>query len=219
MGGVVNGVSNAISSVGNAIGGALFGSEAPKNPRDYIQNRGRPEDLKFRSLTDENGNLLPQFKLSSGEDYTKLANQQLVEKLRQSRDDAALQNQGTMTSALSSLASRGGLSEGARRSIARQGAEADMQANQGITKSGIDASNQIGMKQFDIGREAEKANLDTRISNLQAQRNFEADDYARKMAEWGANQTSNSMLANAPKPKGGIVGGLTQGVGSALGKG
>ena len=71
----------------------------------------------------------------------------------------------------------------------------------------------ISEKQFDIGREAERANVGNLIGNQKGLNEFNLGMYGQDMNAWGANQTANAQI-RASKPKGGILGG----VGSVLGK-
>jgi hypothetical protein len=200
------------------LGNTLFGDNSPMDPGANIRNMARPDDPTYLGLTDKDGNLDPRFKLSSGEQYSELAKNQLAQSQAEARDNNAIAGTGSAIAARNSLASRGGLSGGAAALLQRNQMENTMKGDQAVTQAGIKGSNDIGMKQFDIGREAEKANIGSLISNQRGQNEFNQSRYATQMAEYGASQTADAMARAAPKPKGGVVGGLTQGVAGITGK-
>lgn len=177
------------------------------------QQMARPERVQFTGLTDQAGNLQDRFKLSGGEGYTAIANKRLQQDLAKGKEEAAAQAAGAQAQARNQLASRGGLGSGTAALLARQGMTDQLNALQGVTQKGIEGGQGIAEKQFDIGREAEKANVANLIGNQQALNQYNLGMYGQDMAAWGANQTANAQI-RASKPKGGIL----CGVGSVLGK-
>jgi len=199
-------------------GNTLFGDNSPRDPRSNIKNMVRPDDPTFQGLTNADGNLDAKYQLSSGDEYSQLAKDQLAQSQVQARDSNALEGTGASIAARNNLASRGGLTGGAAALMQRNQMENTMKGGQAITQAGIQGSNQIGMKQFDIGRDAEKTNLGNLVGNRKAENDFTQQRYATQMAEYGASQTADEMARNARRPKGGAVGGITQGIGGILGK-
>lgn len=208
MGGVLKGV-----------GGFMWGQDDDNvDPRSSIVDMARPGDSQYYGLTDDQGNLQDKYKLSNGDQYTQLAQNRLTQDLANSRDRASMQGAGNLANARNQMASRGGLSGGAAALLNRQSMTDQTNAQQGITGQGLQSQQNIGEKQFDIGREAEKTNLSNLIGDRQGLNSFNQNKYNQQMAEWAANQSANAMARNAPHAKGGVLGGITQGIGSTLGK-
>jgi len=208
MGGVVKGTGDVMTGgvFNKGVQKTLWGGQPEANFDG--QYMARPDWL----LTDEKGNLRENFKLSDGSGYTKSAQDRLGTDIAKSRDEAALASAGAQGQARNQLASRGGLSGGMAALLANTAQTNQMNAQQDITGQNIRGQQDINKNTYDIGREAEKYNLGNALQ-------LGKSKYETDMKEWGANQTSNSMLANAPRPKGGILGGATQGIGGLLGKG
>lgn len=205
MGGILKGVGNF-----------LWG-EQPE-PDFSLENMKRPERITYKGLTDAQGNLANKYKLSNGADYKAIANQGLQQKIAKASEDVAKQQAGAQIEALNRLATKTGVSGGVAASVARQGATDKLNALQGLTQKGIEEGQKISEKTFDIGREAEKINLANLIGDVRGQQAFTENMYGLDMNEFGASKTSDSMKRNAPRPKGGVLGGITQGVGSVIGK-
>lgn len=198
-------------------GNALWGSQPTP---DFTQaNMKRPDRIKYSGITDEQGNLLSNFKMSDGAGYSDIAKAGLAQNIAQGRDKAAMAGAGASAQARNSLAQRGGASGGAAAILARQAMTDQSAAQQGLTTEDIQGQQKIGEKTFDIGREAEKYNLGNAIGDVGKRQGFNENMYGMDMAEYGASQTADAMRKNAPRPKGGVLGGAVNGVGSILGKG
>lgn len=201
MGGIISGVGNA-----------LFGDQS-KGPGPQQTNLyGAPNLSQYTSTTDSKGNLLPQFMLTGAENYAPLANQQLATNVATARDQATQQAQGAQNAARDSLASHGGLSGGSAAQLARANQQGLMNANQGVTQSQLNAQNQNALNQFGLTQQQSQYNIGNALNQNNMNNNLVNSAY-------GAQQTANAMAANAPKPKGGLVGGALNTVGNIFGKG
>lgn len=200
MGSVINGANKA---TGGLIDPAnIFTPDDPNAGQQYM---AKPKDVSFVGLTNPDGSLQDQFKMSDGSGYTALANARLGTDVAQARDQAQMSAAGAGSAARDQLASRGGLSGGMAALLARNNQSDLINANQGISQKQIGAGQDIGAKQFDIGREAETSNVGALRGNQAALNDFTQNKYASDMAAYGANNTANAQLAAANKPKTGIA--------------
>ena len=203
IGGIVGQVGNTGAGI-SGISNTLFGHETLAGQQQYMAKPGDP-------LTDAQGNILDKFKLSSGDQYSQLAKDQLNTSLATGRDTVAKTASGGMAEALNKLAQRGGAGEGSRLALARQAMESKAAGEQGVTAEGIKGLQDIGMKQFDIGREAEKYNLGNQFD-------WTKNKYNADTAAWAANETANAQLRGTKAPKGGVVGSVTNPAMRGIGK-
>lgn len=206
----------ALPIVGGIAGGLALNKAGNDKKNQYLSQQQavtKPEDIKFTGLGDQAGNLQDRFKLSGGEDYSRIAGEKLQLGTQDARDIAAKQAGTQEAMARQNLASRGGLSGGAAAILARQGQQSGMDAQQELTRKALGLEQDIASKQFDIGREAEKFNVGNLIGNERALNEFNLSKYANDMAAYGAGQSANAQI-RASAPKGGVLGG----VGSVLGK-
>lgn len=200
-----------------SVTGALWGDQP--EPDFTLANMKRPDRIKYKGLTTEEGDLLDKFKLSNGADYENIAKGRLSQNISKGRDEAAKSGAGAAAQARNAMASRGGLSGGAAALLARQQMTDQSGAQQGLTQQDIGGQQDIGEKTWDIGREAEKFNLGNQIGDVGRRQSFNEGMYGQDMSEWGASQTADAMRKNAPRPKGGVLGGITSGLGGIMGKG
>ena len=154
-------------------------------------NMGRPVTPDYFG---SDGMLKDQYQLSSGDDWSRLAKERLGTDIAGARNEATLSGAGAAQQARNALASRGGLSGGSAALLARQAMTDQSNAQQGITNTGVRGAQDIGMKQFDIGREAEKYNKGTALGLKQS-------TYDTQMKEWGASKSADAQ-AEAQNRKG-----------------
>jgi hypothetical protein len=234
MGGIVRSIGGALGGVAGALGGALpivspmlaltqkltSGDINQKEYNDQVAGLdpgARPGAVGFESITDnKTGQLKDQYKLSGGEGYSKLADERLATDTAQARNTAAQGQAGAQAQARTALSSKQGMTPAMAMRLAAQGQRDQMGAQQDITQGQVRGGQDVAAKQFDLGREAEKANLGSSIGDQQARNNFNMDRYKTQMGEWAAGKAGQSALEGSrPKSaKGGIMGG----VGSILGK-
>jgi len=120
--------------------------------------------------------------------------------------NAGLQSQTANDEAQAQLARNGGISSGARTSLARSSARDALNANQGVANTGMQArlgitANDMGLKQQLLGATAgveqnqNSTNLSNVLQNMQGQNLFNTNRYNQQMAGWGAQQSANATRA------------------------
>lgn len=172
------------------------------------------------SMTDAQGNLLPQYQVSAGQNvsmdpniasnpWAQMMSKQVGMQTNQQLDSAANQaNQGT-ANAWSQLAARGGLSAGAKQNVATQGANNAMMTAQGIRNTG--AQNQLGVlsnatqQQVALDQanraantQANQINTQTQLANTGMGNQYNMNKYNTQMQTWAAGQQANAT-ANQKK--------------------
>lgn len=177
----------------------------------------RPTASQFESITDNKTGLLKDnYKLSDGSGYSKLATDKLGTDIAKARDNAAAGGAQAQAQARTALASRGGITSGMAARLAMSGGRDQMAAQQGVTSQQVAGGQDIASKTFDIGREAEKANIGTMTQDQRERNMFNDSRYKAQMQEWAAGKAGQaSMAGNQPKSAKGGVGGM---VGGVLGK-
>lgn len=202
-----------------------------KQQQDSI-NQGEPIDdfgtgsrIKmpaFQSITDANGNLLPQYALqgkgnvamdpniATNNPWAQMMLQQSKMQTGQQLDQAAAQGTAGTTNAWDQLAARGGLSSGARERVARLGANNAMATAQGIRNTG--AQSQLGVLSNATDKQAaldtsnrayntgiDQVNLQSQLANKQEQEQYNMNKYNTQMGIWAANQQANATAHSGKK--------------------
>jgi len=177
----------------------------------------------------ETGQLLDQFKTDpyAGEALQALKQQafaegdspwarmqlqkQQMEQTQAGNDAAAAQAQG-LAQAQSSLMRQGGLSSGARTSLAKQGARDLMMARQGVASQGaagrLDIQSQdLNRKQDLLGKfgtaetQSSAANREALTGDITRRGLFDMERYKQQMSAFGAAQGADAQRAAAKKGK------------------
>lgn len=175
-------------------------AQAQRDAAQAQLNAG-PQRPDFKGLTDAQGNLLPQFALSSGEGYKDIATQGLQAEKTKAMSDAAGAAAGRQAAGRTALATKGGLQGGAALRLAQSGAQDLANAQQGIGAQAMAGAQKIGEKTYDIGREAEKANLESRIKNQAGLNAFDLQKYSEQMKAWAADKSANAQAQAANSGK------------------
>lgn len=177
----------------------------------------------YQGTTDKAGNLLNQYALNpySGQAEKTLQTMgnsvgpsaMAQEQLRQQALDEAkqrgatgLQGQQAQDSAMAQLSRLGGLSGGARTSLARSGARDLLNAQQGVSAAGATARYGItdadNARKFGIlGNEAStenqaaQQNIGTSVTGLQNRAQFDANRYNQQMQAWASKQSADATRA------------------------
>lgn len=176
----------------------------------------------FKGLSDINtGDLLSRYKydpfsgeasqrlrteaLSSGpSEYAKNELQKQRFEQSQAGARAGQQQQTAQSQALSSLARMGGLSGGARTSLARSGARDALMAQQGVGAQGILSRYGINSKDMErrqnllgqtagLEQGASAKNIETSTSDLSAKAQFDANRYNQQMQAWAARKNADAQ--------------------------
>lgn len=171
-------------------------AEVQKQKTLQAQIDAVPKAPDFKGLTDTNGNLLPQFQMSNGADYKKMAEEQLHHTTTDAANQAVGQNMGTSAAARTALATRGGLGSGSALRLAEVGMANTANNLQDVRNAGIKSEGDIQNKTFDIGRQAETTNLQNQILNQGGLNAYNQNKYNQQMQSWAANKSADAQ-ANA----------------------
>jgi len=215
---------------------------ADKANRDQrILDQLRPQDPRqaFENVRDpKTGLLLDQYQLDAidpstleglqairgrafakpGEsEWAKLMLEQAGRQVMEQKDAAARQGLSGMQQGLMELASRGGLSSGARERMARSGARDLMAARQGVESAGIqnrfnifgqdeqrrtDMLGKFAQAEGALAENAQKAsefNIRAALEEKQARERMEMDRYSEGMKAWAAEREAQATERSAPK--------------------
>jgi hypothetical protein len=132
---------------------------------------------------------------------------QEMEQSKSMNDAAAAQAQG-IAQAQSGLMRQGGLSSGARTSLAKQGARDLMMARQGVAGQG--AAQRLDIQEQDLGRkqdllgkfgaaetQANQANIGALTGDITRRGTFDMERYKQQMAAYGAEKGAEAQRAAA----------------------
>lgn len=122
-------------------------------------------------------------------------------------DQTARQQAGSLASARSNLAMRGGLRGGAAERMATAGSQNLLEMMQQQRQAGAIERGQLGMQgadlasrigQFNVGQQtqADTVNLQTQLANLAAQENRKLQKYGEKMKGYAAEKTSEGISSS-----------------------
>lgn len=160
-----------------------------------------PQRPDFKGLTGEDGQLLDKYKLSDGSQYGQIATNALNQQTAQGMNNAAQSNMGAQAQARTALATRGGLGGGAALRLAQSGQQNLANARQDVGSAAAQGAQGIQQKQYDIGREAEKANVGNLIKNQAGLNEFDLKKYGDQMQAWAADKSANAQAAAANSGK------------------
>jgi hypothetical protein len=140
--------------------------------------------------------------------WAQLATQQQQAEQAKAAGQAAQQAQTAQSQAQANLARMGGLSGGARSSLARQGMKSQMGSLQDISQAGALA--RLGIGQTDAERRqkllgsvaqaeagAQAGNVNQLMSDLSARGSAEQNRYNQQMQAWAAIQAANAARDSA----------------------
>lgn len=124
--------------------------------------------------------------------WAKLMQQQQGLEEQNARDALSHQSAANLSGAFSSLASRGGLSSGARSGLARQALRDQLFGNQNIVNQGM--QNRLGINLADEQNrmDIQKGVATADMQDAQNRNSFMQGNYAEQMKAWAANKQAEA---------------------------